>query len=119
MPGVTNSIGNLCLHLTGNLNHFIGAGLGNTNYVRNRDAEFSSKNIDRKILLSQLDDAAEMIKAVLPELNDDDMKKDSPKSTPDRMMTTGYLLLHLLAHFNYHLGQINYLRRISEHKQDN
>lgn len=111
---ISNSAGNLCLHLTGNLNHFIGAGLGNTGYVRNRDAEFSLKNVSRTEMISQIDATIEMLKKVLPGLSEDELGKDSPKSTPGREMTVGYLLLHLLAHFNYHLGQINYLRRVLE-----
>jgi len=111
---ISNSSGNLCLHLTGNLNHFIGAGLGNTGYVRNRDAEFASKDIPRNEIINQMDATIKMLKTVLPALSEDDLKKDSPKSTPGREMTVGYLLLHLLSHFNYHLGQINYLRRVLE-----
>ncbi len=41
--GVANSAGNLCLHLLGNLNHYVGAKLGETGYVRDRPSEFSSK----------------------------------------------------------------------------
>ena len=52
---ISNSAGNLCLHLIGNLKHFIGATLGNTGYVRQRELEFSSKNIPRSELHSEID----------------------------------------------------------------
>ena len=52
--GISNSAGNLTLHLLGNLNHFIGATLGNTGYVRERDKEFSLKNIPRIQLVEDL-----------------------------------------------------------------
>lgn len=44
---ITNSAGNLCLHLVGNLNTYIGSAIGNTNYIRNRELEFSSKDIPK------------------------------------------------------------------------
>lgn len=112
--GVANSAGNLCLHLIGNLNHFIGAGIGHTGYVRHRDAEFADKDVPRQQLLVMINDCVSMIEETLSGVDANDLEKISSKSTPGREMTNGYLLLHLLAHLNYHLGQINYLRRLIE-----
>ena len=114
IEGIANSSGNLCLHMTGNLNHFVGAGLGNTGYVRNRDAEFADKNIEREKLLQNIDTTMMMIKDVVSKLSEEDLQKDAPISITAPEKTTEYLLIHLLAHFNYHLGQINYLRRVIE-----
>ena len=108
---ITNSAGNLALHLIGNLNHFIGAELGATGYVRDRDAEFSSKNIQRALILQQLEATEKMLGEVLPKLDDEKILAMYPTPFSGKTVKTSLMLLHLLAHFNYHLGQINYLRR--------
>lgn len=110
--GISNSAGNLCLHLTGNLNHFIGASLGSTGYVRNRDNEFSLKNISKKELLQDIDKTIEVVKATLSKLSREDFEKDFPLEKHGKIVTTDFMLLHLVTHFNYHLGQINYHRRM-------
>ncbi|MEO6812478.1 MAG: DinB family protein [Ginsengibacter sp.] len=113
-PGISNSAGNLTLHLVGNLNHFIGAGLGKTGYIRNRENEFSLKNILQEKLIEDIDEIREIIKNTLPTLTQDDYKKEFPLLKNAERVTIKYMLLHLLTHLNYHLGQINYLRRIIE-----
>lgn len=112
--GITNSAGNLTLHLIGNLNHFIGATLGNTGYARERDKEFSLKNISRVKLIDDIKNTQKVIKDTLPRLSSDDLSKDFPVAIGNFTSSTSVILIYLLAHFNYHLGQINYLRRISE-----
>ena len=109
---INNSAGNLCLHICGNLQHFIGAILGNTGYVRNRDAEFGDKNIPKKELLSSIDNSKEVVKTVLSSLSEDQIAKDYPIDVFKKKMTTSYFLIHLHSHLNYHLGQINYHRRL-------
>ncbi|WP_278351761.1 DinB family protein [Chryseobacterium gleum] len=109
---IANSAGNLTLHLVGNLNHFIGTHLGNTGYVRQRDLEFSSKNIPQAELIEKVKATAAMIDTVLSQLSDDDLKKEYPLVVFENAMTTDYFLIHLLAHLDYHLGQINYHRRL-------
>ncbi len=111
--GISNSGGNLCLHLIGNLNHFIGATLGNTGYVRQRDKEFSLKNIPRQQLAADIDKTMEAVKATLAALNESELEKEFPLEMGGRRAPTGFILLHLSTHFNYHLGQINYHRRIA------
>jgi len=110
--GISNSSGNLTLHLLGNLNHFIGATLGNTGYVRERDKEFSLKNIPRIQLVEDLKKVTEVVKDTVTRLSDKDLEKDFPVPLNDKTLSTSFVLLHLLGHFSYHLGQVNYHRRL-------
>lgn len=110
--GISNSAGNLCLHLTGNLLHFIGAVLGESGYVRERDKEFSLKNIPRSELLKGIEQTSAVIKSTLGKLSPEDFDKEFPVDKHGQKVTTCFMLLHLSTHFNYHLGQINYHRRI-------
>ena len=110
--GITNSAGNLTTHLLGNLNHFIGKTLGHTDYVRKRDEEFSVKNIPREKLISDINSLKETIKNTLSHLSEEDLKKEFPVKIQEQTFTTQNMLIYLLAHFNYHLGQVNYLRRM-------
>ncbi len=109
---ISNSAGNLCLHLIGNLSHFIGAQLGNTGYIRNRELEFSLKNIPRSELTENIEALQSMINTVLGSLNPEDLEKEYPLIVFEDKMTTGYFLIHLITHLDYHLGQINYHRRL-------
>ena len=114
LPGgqVKNSGGNLCLHLCGNLQHFIGAVLGNSGYERNRDAEFSRKNVPVEELLKEIDETKKVVDSALNSLNNDILQKVYPINVFGEEMTTEFFIIHLLAHLNYHLGQINYHRRL-------
>ncbi|CAN5800550.1 hypothetical protein BH11BAC4_BH11BAC4_18140 [soil metagenome] len=111
---ISNSAGNLCLHLVGNLNHFIGAVLGNTGYVRKREDEFTSKNIPRSELIFMIEKTRDMLLNILTVLNDADLENDFPVKYNDQTVRTDFMLMHLLAHLNYHLGQMNYHRRLTE-----
>ncbi|GAB0154868.1 hypothetical protein CHRYSEOSP005_01280 [Chryseobacterium sp. Alg-005] len=109
---IFNSGGNLCLHLVGNLNHFIGAILGKSGYIRNRDLEFSLKNVPRAELIDQVERTLAVVVKTLGQLHEDDLKKEYPLVVFENAMTTEYFLIHLLSHLDYHLGQINYHRRL-------
>ncbi len=109
---VKNSGGTLALHLIGNLKHFIGAQLGNTGYVRQRDKEFSDRNIPREKIISEIDETIVILKKVLPTLTDEDLEKKYPIKFLEEERTVGYILLTLLTHLSYHLGQVNYHRRL-------
>lgn len=111
---VTNSAGNLCLHLCGNLNHYIGARLGNNGYIRNRPAEFSLKNVSKEQLLNLVKQTRETVENTLQQLDEDDLHKEYPEQVFGQTMTNGYFLMHLAMHLAYHLGQLNYLRRVLE-----
>jgi len=110
--GITNSAGNLCLHLVGNLNAFIGAQLGNTNYIRQRDLEFSNKDVPRSELLKMVDDTIAVIENTLGKLKEQDLEKEYPLLVFKEKTSTEYFLMHLVTHLTYHLGQINYHRRL-------
>lgn len=110
--GISNSAGNLTLHLIGNLNHFMGATLGNTGYVRNRDAEFALKDVPREKLLADIDAVIAVVNTTLAQLPDEDLVKEFPLEVGGKRFPTGTFLLHLYGHLTYHLGQINYHRRL-------
>lgn len=107
-----NSAGNLCLHLCGNLQHFIGAVIGNSGYIRNRDSEFSRKNVPVKELVNEIELTTQVVANTLKELKEEELQRTFPINVFGNEMTTGYFLTHLSTHLNYHLGQINYHRRI-------
>ncbi len=109
---IPNSAGNLCLHLVGNLNAFIGKELGGTDYVRNRDLEFSQKNIPRAELIEKVENTIIVVKNALEKLSEDDLQKNYPTVVLGKVVSTEYFLVHLSAHLAYHLGQINYHRRL-------
>ncbi|MEZ5306274.1 MAG: DUF1572 family protein [Pyrinomonadaceae bacterium] len=112
IPATPNSGGNLCLHLIGNLNHFIGANLGGTGYVRTRDNEFSDSGISKDELILKIDETVEVVSRSLGNLSDDILGNDYPEMLFDTQFTNGEILVHMLGHFAYHLGQIDYHRRI-------
>lgn len=109
---ISNSAGNLCLHLVGNLNAFIGATLGNTGYIRNRDEEFSLKGLPKKELLEKVEATIRMIQDVMPRLSELDLQTEYPLLVLAEKTSIEYFLVHLAAHLSYHLGQVNYHRRL-------
>jgi uncharacterized damage-inducible protein DinB len=109
---IKNSSGNLALHLIGNLNHFIGVKLGGTDFVRDRDSEFALKNVPRAELIAKLRDTLAVLEATLPTLDAAALEAIYPLEVLGYPMTTSYFLIHLYGHLNYHLGQINYHRRL-------
>ena len=110
--GISNSAGNLCLHLLGNLNHFIGTTLGHTGYVRYRDDEFSLKHIPRQDLSINIGNCILIVKNTLKGLPEEDLEKDFPLEVFGKKDSTEFILVHLATHLTYHLGQINYHRRL-------
>ena len=110
--GIANSAGNLCLHLVGNLNTYIGAEFGKTGYVRHRDLEFSQKNIPRSELVKMIGDTIPVVEEGLSILKPEDLEKEYPLLVFKEKTSTGYFLIHLAMHLGYHLGQINYHRRL-------
>ncbi len=109
---INNSAGNLCLHLTGNLKHFLGATLGNTGFVRDREAEFTQKDVPRAELLKGIAEAIAAVKTTLASLDEQDLAKPYPIDFFKKQGSTAFYLLHFSSHLNYHLGQINYHRRL-------
>lgn len=109
---IINPAGNLSLHLTGNLNQFIGRHLGNTGYVRDRNSEFGAKHIPSDKLIAGIDEVSEVIEKTLINLSKTDLNAPYPEEVFGYEMTTSFMLLHLSSHLSYHLGQINYIRRV-------
>jgi hypothetical protein len=109
---IANSAGNLALHLVGNLNHFVGAVIGKTGYMRQRELEFTLKNIPRKKIVEDIDAVIVMLPKVLARVTDEIMKTDFPLKKHDEIVTHEQMLVHLYGHLAYHLGQINYHRRL-------
>jgi Protein of unknown function (DUF1572) len=110
--GISNSAGNLTLHLLGNLNYYIGAVLGHTGYIRHREDEFALKKILRADLITNIENCIVIVKNALNKLSPEDLKKDFPVEVKDKISTTDFILIHLTTHLTYHLGQINYHRRL-------
>lgn len=109
---ISNSAGNLTLHLIGNLNHFFGATLGHTGFIRDRETEFSAKGIARPILIEEIDKTIAMMEFVHEKLDNDDLERPFPIKKHDKEESTAHFMIHLFGHFTYHLGQINYHRRL-------
>lgn len=109
---ILNSAGNLCLHLIGNLNTYIGAEFGNTGYVRNRPEEFSCKHISRLHLIEGIDLTISMIAKVVDRITETQLQEDYKLRVLPQNTSTEYFLVHLAMHLSYHLGQINYHRRL-------
>jgi hypothetical protein len=111
---VKNSSGNLVLHVIGGLNYLIGATLARTGYVRDRDEEFTRKGVDRKVLVVQLEELILMINKTLNAFTREDMEAEYPIFFDKPKTSVSYVLVQLSLHLNYHLGQVNYLRRMLE-----
>lgn len=111
-PGISNSAGTLALHCAGNLQHFIGMCLGGTEYRRDRDAEFARRNVLRAELLAGLDQAREVVGEVLGRLDVARLGHDFPIEFNGRTLPTSRFLIHLATHLTYHLGQVDYHRRV-------
>jgi len=111
-PGIKNSAGTLVLHLTGNLQHFVGAQFGGTGYVRNRDAEFSRRDVPRADLLADVAAALDAVARGMAGLTDERLATPFPVQLAGVTLPTGLVLLHMATHLSYHLGQIDYHRRL-------
>jgi hypothetical protein len=113
---IKNTAGNLCLHLCGNLQHYIGGNLGRISYQRNRDNEFSAHGLTRAELIAEVQKTRQTVRESLETLKPSILETEYPEKVYDYPMTTGYFLIHLTAHLSYHLGQINYHRRMQSER---
>ena len=109
---INNTAGNLCLHLCGNLQFFIGNVLGKSGYKRNREAEFNDKDIPTGTLLSMIQETKKAVSSSLYAFDPNLLEMEYPMQVFGKPMTTSFFLIHLAGHLNYHLGQINYHRRL-------
>jgi hypothetical protein len=108
---IRNSAGNLALHIIGGLNHLIGAKLAKNQFIRNRDLEFVQKDVPKKDIVLQLKKLITLIRETLKNLP---LDADYPIPFDDATRSNAYVLTQLTLHMNYHLGQVNYLRRVLE-----
>jgi uncharacterized damage-inducible protein DinB len=113
---IKNTGGNLVLHLCGNLQHFVGAILGQSGFVRKRDDEFGLKGLSKAELSDQIEATKNAVNTALTGLTTEDLNKPFPVNVFGKEMTTDFFLIHLATHLSYHLGQINYHRRLLDNK---
>jgi len=109
---IANSAGNLCLHLVGNLNTYLGAQIAKTSYIRNREEEFSLKGIPQAELIHKIEQTIIVVNASFDQLREEELDNEYPLLVFDKKTSTSFFLVHLTFHLGYHLGQINYHRRL-------
>lgn len=110
--GVPNAAGTLALHLAGNLRHFIGARLGGSGYLRDRAREFEARDVPLATLLHELGEAEAAVRQVMPTLTHELLAAPFPEVVGGQRMETADFLAHLCSHLGYHLGQVDYHRRV-------
>ncbi|HHM02932.1 MAG TPA: DinB family protein [Caldithrix abyssi] len=110
---IANSGGNLCLHLCGNLRHYVGHVLGGSDYRRDREHEFAARDIPLETLKQEIAATQREVGQTLDKLEEEQLSAVYPEKVLGYEMSTGYFLIHLYGHLNYHLGQINYHRRLT------
>lgn len=112
-PGVTNAAGTLVLHLEGNLREYIGRQLGGIEYARDRPLEFSKRGVEQQELVARIEAVRAMVPRVIEALSEQQLAAIYPEQVLGAPITTRQFLIHLSGHLNYHLGQIDYLRRVT------
>jgi uncharacterized damage-inducible protein DinB len=110
--GISNSAGTLVLHLAGNLRHFIGAVLGESGYKRNREVEFSTKGLSRETLRAEVQATIGDLERALDRVGEAELLAPYPLLIAERRVGAADFLVHLAVHLGYHLGQIDYHRRL-------
>lgn len=110
-PGVSNSAGNLALHLAGNLQFYVGTQLGHTGYVRDRPAEFGTTGLARAEVVRRIEETRAVMEKVLRDLDDRSLEAEYPIEVGGVRISTGQFLVHLAVHLGYHLGQVDFHRR--------
>lgn len=109
---ITNSSGNLILHICGNLRHFIGSMLGGSGYIRQRDDEFNLKDVKKSEMVDQIKETKKIVLETIANLTDEQLASNFPVNVFGKEMTNVFFIQHLYGHLNYHLGQVNYHRRL-------
>jgi uncharacterized damage-inducible protein DinB len=112
-PGIANSAGSLALHCAGNIQHYIGCCIGGSAYIRDRTAEFARRNVPRAEVLSELDKALAAVRDALSRVAPESVPNVFPDRIAGRSVGSEEFLVHLVAHLGYHIGQIDYHRRIT------
>lgn len=112
VPGLPNTAGTLALHVAGNLRHFVGATLGRDGFVRDREAEFARRDVPRRELLAGIDAAIAAVDRALVAVDDSLLGRPWPEPVAQRTVGARDFAVHLVAHLAYHLGQMDYHRRM-------
>ena len=112
VPGVSNAAGTLALHLEGGLRHFVGFRIGGIAYTRDRPLEFSARGVERDELIARIEAAQVSIPTVIASLSDAKLDEIDPHNGTDTPLTNRQWLIHLYGHLSYHLGQVDYIRRV-------
>lgn len=112
VPGITNSAGTIALHIAGNVQHFVGAQLGKSGYVRDRAHEFAARDVPQATLLAELDRAHTALALGFGRITDADLEAPFPEPLGGVTYQAGVLLASMASHLAYHLGQVNYHRRM-------
>jgi uncharacterized damage-inducible protein DinB len=107
LPGFANSTGTLVLHCCGNLRHFIGAVLGGSSYVRQRELEFSTRTELHLLLAVTRDEVARGLEQV----DAATLEQRFPGEVGGGRLPIDRMLVHLATHLGYHLGQADSHRR--------
>ena len=118
-----NSFGHLVLHLTGNLNYYIGAEIGETGYVRDREREFTETNHPRKEeTLKQFDEAVDVVLRTLMTQTSADWAKEYTAVREEDANNRMVIFLRCATHMHHHVGQMMYLgyelKRLESEKAD-
>ena len=113
--GISNSCGTLVLHLAGNLRTYIGLAVGGIAYERDRPREFSARDLPRAELLREIDATMDAVDRALPQLTDVVLQREFPMAIGTVRVNTQEFLLHCAVHLGYHLGQVDYHRRMTTH----
>jgi uncharacterized damage-inducible protein DinB len=111
-PGITNSAGHLLLHLNGNLREYIGRQMGGVPYVRDRMRESGTAPVPRSEMAAAIAELASLIPGVLERTPDGRWDETFPEDVLGEPLTYRHFVMHLFGHLHYHLGQIDYLRRV-------
>ncbi|HEV2912888.1 MAG TPA: DinB family protein [Pyrinomonadaceae bacterium] len=108
-----NSFGHLTLHLTGNLNYYIGTEIAGTGYVRDRESEFTEQATPSKEeALGRLDEAVELVIATLGRQTAETWSSEyEAKEAADFVKDRFSIFLRCAAHFHHHVGQMIYLEK--------
>lgn len=110
------SAGNLCLYITGNLQHYIGSLIGDSGYIRNKEAEMKAKNLSRERLIEEIDNTRDVVINTLEEVSKTDLQKIFQTTEFEEPVTTEYYLIHLLRTVSFCLGQIRFHHQLVSSK---
>jgi uncharacterized damage-inducible protein DinB len=107
----SNSVGNLLLHLSGSIRHYLNRGVGGVDYKRNRPAEFAERGpIPKQQLLSIFNETIEQATRTLNSF--DASRLTEPSDEPDYYPTIFDLMLGVSVHLAAHAGQVLYITKM-------